>query len=38
MTERITENLVRDELRKLCYYDPDNGVAVCWRETYSFMS
>ncbi len=28
MAERITENLVRDQLRKLGYYDQDNGISV----------
>jgi len=28
MTERITENLVRDKLRELGYRDPDNGITI----------
>lgn len=28
MAERITENLVRDQLRDLGYYDADNGISI----------
>lgn len=28
MAERITENLVRDKLRDLGYYNPDNGISI----------
>ena len=28
MAERITENIVRDQLREFGYYNPDNGISI----------